>query len=282
MIRYSESALIAACGLWIRVTDPQTGASAEGQLVGFTDSPSLLLRTGPGQSETVPQGYEIEYLRLPHEDDVEGEHGEHLHCRRCMVAWVSSGMLPTPPSVKRRSVEEITDDELRSLYDRLDLLIARHQPLSDKQHMEELLAGDPDATLRLVSQSMWKERDRAIAAERELALVRPALDSPIEEAFWQAYHEVNPQELHGLKSQHSVFGGRYRLDFALPERQIGIELDGYAWHSSPDAFTRDRARQRELELAGWRIIRFSGSEITKDAAKCVRQAAELAASITSA
>jgi very-short-patch-repair endonuclease len=39
----------------------------------------------------------------------------------------------------------------------------------------------------------------------------------------------------------------------------------WTWHSSPEAFTRDRARQRELELDGWRIVRLIGSEITKDA-----------------
>ncbi|MGW5508235.1 endonuclease domain-containing protein [Streptomyces albogriseolus] len=88
-----------------------------------------------------------------------------------------------------------------------------------------------------------------------------------------------PHELNGLRAQHPVFGGRYRIDFALPKQKIGIELDGYAWHSSPEAFTRDRARQRELELDGWRIVRFSGSEIIKDADDCVRQAAAFAASI---
>ncbi|WP_078965870.1 endonuclease domain-containing protein [Streptomyces aureocirculatus] len=88
-----------------------------------------------------------------------------------------------------------------------------------------------------------------------------------------------PWGIRCLEAQHPVFGGRYRIDFALPKQKIGIELDGYAWHSSPEAFTRDRARQRELELDGWRIVRFSGSEITKDAADCVRQAAAFAASI---
>ncbi|MFI1227592.1 MULTISPECIES: endonuclease domain-containing protein [unclassified Streptomyces] len=104
----------------------------------------------------------------------------------------------------------------------------------------------------------------------------------MEKTFWQTCRRLGLQELRGLKPQHPVFGGRYRLDFALPERKIGIELDGSTWHSSPEAFTRDRARQRELELDGWRIIRFSGSEITKDAAGCVRQTAELAARVAPA
>ncbi|MFF3912665.1 DUF559 domain-containing protein [Streptomyces sp. NPDC001852] len=107
----------------------------------------------------------------------------------------------------------------------------------------------------------------------------PNLESPIEEAFWAAYLQIAPPELNALKPQHPVFGGRYRIDFALPDKKFGIELDGYSWHSSPEAFTRDRARQRELELEGWRIARFSGSEVTKDASDCVRQAAALVARI---
>ncbi|MEV7849569.1 DUF559 domain-containing protein [Streptomyces sp. NPDC088183] len=80
-----------------------------------------------------------------------------------------------------------------------------------------------------------------------------------------------------MKAQHSALGGRYRIDFALPNDKIGIELDGYIWHSDRKAFTQDRARQRCLELGGWRIIRFSGAEVNADASACVRQAAELVA-----
>ncbi|MFE7648681.1 DUF559 domain-containing protein [Streptomyces phaeoluteigriseus] len=116
-------------------------------------------------------------------------------------------------------------------------------------------------------------------ALKEVLRLSPNLESPIEQAFWSAYVRQMPSELSGLKAQHSVFGGRYRIDFALPKQKIGIELDGYSWHSSPEAFTRDRARQRELELDGWRIFRFSGSEVTKSADDCVNQAAALVARV---
>jgi very-short-patch-repair endonuclease len=72
------------------------------------------------------------------------------------------------------------------------------------------------------------------------------------------------------------FGGRRRIDFAIPDRKIGIELDGHATHSSTQAIADDRRRQRRLESAGWRIIRFGGAEVYADANGCVRQAAALA------
>jgi very-short-patch-repair endonuclease len=100
--------------------------------------------------------------------------------------------------------------------------------------------------------------------------------SPIERQFWDAWLAAPGRypALAGLVAQHKA--GRYRLDFALPAQRIGIELDGFASHSSTADITRDRQRQRELEADGWRIIRFGGAEVYQDAAGCVRQAARLA------
>lgn len=98
--------------------------------------------------------------------------------------------------------------------------------------------------------------------------------SPIEQSFWKAYQRINPPELRGLVREHPVHG--YRIDFALTRRKFGIELDGRATHSSTAAIAADRKRQRTLEAAGWRIIRFGGSEVHRDAAACVREAAKLA------
>jgi len=105
-------------------------------------------------------------------------------------------------------------------------------------------------------------------------------DSPIEAEFWQEYWRNQPPVLKGLVPQYSFNDGQYFIDFALPSFRIGIELDGHATHSSPQAIARDRKRQRDLESAGWRIIRFGGSEVTKDARGCVLQAAQLAHEIT--
>lgn len=80
--------------------------------------------------------------------------------------------------------------------------------------------------------------------------------------------------LAGLVRQYKV--GPYRLDFAIPRRMIGIELDGHRTHSTTQAIAADRRRQRYLELHDWYIIRFGGLEIYQDVDTCVREAAELA------
>lgn len=102
----------------------------------------------------------------------------------------------------------------------------------------------------------------------------PASASPIEVRFWDTHRQLRLPALAGLVPQHPAHG--FRIDFALPERKIGIELDGFASHSSTADIAKDRRRQRLLEGHGWYIIRFGGSEVHHDAEGCARQAAYLA------
>ena len=103
------------------------------------------------------------------------------------------------------------------------------------------------------------------------------LVSPIEDAFWKAHMKLKLQPLAGLVRQYPVrcADRRYKLDFALPRKMIGIELDGHRTHSSTAAIAADRRRQRDLEAQGWYIIRFGGLEVYQDAEDCVYQAAQL-------
>lgn len=66
----------------------------------------------------------------------------------------------------------------------------------------------------------------------------------------------------------------YRLDFAFLiyesiehkstlVKKIGVECDGYDYHSSPSQFKRDRERGRLLQNNDWTIIRYSGSDINQ-------------------
>lgn len=98
-------------------------------------------------------------------------------------------------------------------------------------------------------------------------------ESPLEAMFAEEWRTQSLHLLYPLVSQHAVKNGAYRLDFAFPRLELGIELDGYTYHSDREAFNNDRRRQREIEALGWRIIRFSGDELRHDIAACVREAA---------
>jgi very-short-patch-repair endonuclease len=108
----------------------------------------------------------------------------------------------------------------------------------------------------------------------------PSFESPVEKLFWEACRDSWPYyRFDDLVPQHPVNAGgnQFYLDFALldqdrPDCHIGFEIDGHATHSSPQAIARDRQRQRLLEQAGWKIIRFGGSEVYHDAGRCAAEA----------
>ena len=54
------------------------------------------------------------------------------------------------------------------------------------------------------------------------------------------------------------------LDYAYPAQQIAIELDGYGPHlRSHTTFEHDRVRQNALELAGWRVLRYTAERLKR-------------------
>lgn len=66
---------------------------------------------------------------------------------------------------------------------------------------------------------------------------------------------------------HRVTGedGRFvaEVDLAYPDAMIAIEIDGYRWHSTPVQKRHDEQRQNQLILLGWRVLRFSASEVRR-------------------
>ena len=55
-------------------------------------------------------------------------------------------------------------------------------------------------------------------------------------------------------------------DAVWPERRLVVELDGRAFHDDPASFERDRARDRRLAVAGWRVIRVTWRQMRDPAA----------------
>lgn len=91
--------------------------------------------------------------------------------------------------------------------------------------------------------------------------------SPAEVAFWSVASGLLPD----LVRQYHVTGTRYHLDFALPAEMIGIEIDGHAWHSTRQQRQHDSQRDRILTGLGWRVLRFTASEVTRNPAQCAEE-----------
>ena len=60
---------------------------------------------------------------------------------------------------------------------------------------------------------------------------------------------------------------KFRLDFAIPEIKVGIEIEGGIWmrggggHSHPTGIERDIEKSNLLALADYRLLRFTEKEI---------------------
>ena len=70
-----------------------------------------------------------------------------------------------------------------------------------------------------------------------------------------------------------VAGHRYVLDYEIvgSEQRIAVELDGFEFHGSRDAFSYDRMRQNDLQATGRLVVRFSYDSIRFETRRCVEQ-----------
>lgn len=105
-------------------------------------------------------------------------------------------------------------------------------------------------------------------------------ESPIEGALYLALAAALTDNEYStefnLRSQHQI--DSYRVDFLLElnGHSLVIECDGHAFHErTKEQAARDRSRDRELTGKGFRVIRFTGSEIWKDTYACAKQAVRM-------
>jgi very-short-patch-repair endonuclease len=58
--------------------------------------------------------------------------------------------------------------------------------------------------------------------------------------------------------------GRHEVDLVWPEQRLVVEVDGFAFHGSRTAFERDRRRDAELLAMGYRVVRFTWRQLTRE------------------
>jgi very-short-patch-repair endonuclease len=63
---------------------------------------------------------------------------------------------------------------------------------------------------------------------------------------------------------HWVCG--FEVDAVWPRQRLVVEIDGYDTHRTRAAFERDRARDAELQLAGYRVLRFTQRMLEREPA----------------
>ena len=138
---------------------------------------------------------------------------------------VARTLLDLAEELPARAVERaLAEAEVRRLLtrDELDALVERSPGRRGAATLSAILARDLHAPTR----SELEGRFLAFVAER-------GLPTPL----------VN-QRVHG-----------YEVDFHWPEARVVVELDGFAYHGTREAFERDRERDAVLQAYGWRVLR---------------------------
>lgn len=98
---------------------------------------------------------------------------------------------------------------------------------------------------------------------------------------WQAYIEadsLDERRIVAVIPQAKV--GPYRADFLVATRKgdtyarVVVECDGFDFHAAEDEQAiADKQRDRAMRDMGFWVCRFTGSEITTQAALCVKEVA---------
>ena len=137
-----------------------------------------------------------------------------------------------PPAQVERAIHEA---EVLRLWDPLSLadLLERHPGARGTAAMREMIERAKQGLE--VSRSELENRFLTLIAEKNLP--RP---------------------------QTNVLVEGYEVDCVWREQRLIVELDGHATHATREGFERDRARDRRLQAAGWRVVRITWRQLHDD------------------
>ena len=146
-------------------------------------------------------------------------------------------LLDLASSVPRRALERALDEaEISELYDRREL---------------EAVA------LAHAGERGTGALQRALDDDGELTLT----DSELEELMLALCDD------HGLpRPQPRAWVAGLRIDFLFAAGRLVVETDGYRYHRTRRAFERDRERDAILARAGYRTLRFTHRQLTREPA----------------
>jgi very-short-patch-repair endonuclease len=96
------------------------------------------------------------------------------------------------------------------------------------------------------------------AARRLLQAADDGTKSQAERLFTRL---LNASGVSGWKANQKVIG--YEVDVLFRAAKVVVEVDGFAFHTDPEAFERDRRKQNALVLAGYQVLRFTWLDLTE-------------------
>jgi hypothetical protein len=161
------------------------------------------------------------------------------------VTTVPRTLLDLATVLSPRQVERaIEEAEVKRLYDALSLadLVERYPGRRGTRVIKAILAVDRIGST--ITRSDLEERFLALLEPRSLP--QPELNVPL-----------------------AVNGGWIEADCVWRPQRLVVELDSRTIHGTPRAFERDRARDRALHAAGWRVVRVTWRQLHREANRLV-------------
>jgi len=123
----------------------------------------------------------------------------------------------------------------------------------------------PADTEKMISKLVESIFRMKITLETQRQEKESICQSPIE----QRMYDMLIRRYSDLTPQFEIGNGRYYIDLAIPSRKVAIECDGHEFHKTKEQRTHDAERERVLQGLGWTVVRFTGTEITRNIEKCV-------------
>jgi very-short-patch-repair endonuclease len=146
------------------------------------------------------------------------------------------------------------------------IAVHRSRTLTDREIVlrNRIPVTTPARTLRDLRAVLPREEWEA-AADRARARGLPVTDlvdeAPTRSALERRFLQLCRR--HRIPAPRvNVRVGSFVVDFLWEESQLIVEVDGYEFHGGRISFEADRARDAELTLHGFRVLRFTYGQVT--------------------
>jgi very-short-patch-repair endonuclease len=173
----------------------------------------------------------------------------------------SNGRRRTGSRVRRRDLDAhdvVEDRGLRVTAMPLTIIEASVRRRDGAKLMDEGLQRHADLADLWTAHMRNKGRYGSPAARLLLQAAEDGTRSAAERLFARLLTQAG---ITGWKANQRLVG--YEVDVFFQNTKVIVEVDGFAHHTDPEAFQRDRKKQNALALAGYQVLRFTWLDLTE-------------------
>jgi very-short-patch-repair endonuclease len=155
----------------------------------------------------------------------------------------------------------------RTLVDVAGMVAEDHlvKALREADRLQILDVGGIERVLARTAHRTGKGHKAMRDALQQYAAIAPHdTHSTLEDDFLRLIHKA-----HLPPPQTNVDIHGFRVDAAWPTQRLVVELDGLAYHLNRHAFQTDRERDRTLQVAGYKVLRYTWKDVTSDAQRTI-------------